>query len=366
MSDYDSDSDSDIPDSLYSTPTYLAYIDEPADSSARPIDSRLGGLPLWPSSFPPPNSLATCPYCQAPYSLLAQVNAEIDSNYDRILYLFICKSASCRRKINSVKCIRAIINRTKSASQTEPAKPQNQSIQLGSYLFDSKDSSNPFAGASQPFKISSDVVETKEYSSVAGSNEPIDQPQAPDWPTDPRPFPGFFLVVEKERLSKNPVPADHKIDLSKIKIEDDDDNDPINESSRGQIESLDNSDKAFRNFADRVAQNPDQVIRYNRGGDPLIYSDRDALTKPLASGSFPPCPLCKSPRQFELQLMPQAIQELEFDLPLDEILNGMDWGSIYVATCSKDCVFAKDDSQKVWYTEEWVGVQWEEQITKRM
>lgn len=60
-------------------------------------------------------------------------------------------------------------------------------------------------------------------------------------------------------------------------------------------------------------------------------------------------------RVFELQLMPQAIAELEVE---DEGLAGMEWGSVVLGVCGGDC---GDQRGEGWvWKEEWVGVQWEE------
>jgi pre-rRNA-processing protein TSR4 len=55
-------------------------------------------------------------------------------------------------------------------------------------------------------------------------------------------------------------------------------------------------DKEFRRFDKRVKLNPDQVLRYDRGGDPLWVS-ANGLPK-----TIPACPYCEGPRQFEFQV----------------------------------------------------------------
>lgn len=136
-------------------------------------------------------------------------------------------------------------------------------------------------------------------------------------------------------------------------------------------------DAAFQKFADRVAQNPDQVIRYEFKGLPLFYNKDDtvagiwsqlsgggSISTVLASssGRLPPCPNCRSSRVFEVQLMPHAIDLLE----ADEIgLEGMDWGTVVVAVCEKDCQARATLAGEASYLEEWVGVQWEDLEAQR-
>lgn len=135
-------------------------------------------------------------------------------------------------------------------------------------------------------------------------------------------------------------------------------------------------DKTFQKFADRLAQNPEQVLRYEFGGAPLLYSKSDTVGKLLAAPAqitrngklttisrpdivtrMPHCPSCAAPRVFELQLVPQAIAELEAE---EEGLEGMEWGSIIVYVCAKDCGARGVKDGEVGWLEEWTGVQWEE------
>jgi pre-rRNA-processing protein TSR4 len=140
-------------------------------------------------------------------------------------------------------------------------------------------------------------------------------------------------------------------------------------------------DKTFQRFADRLTQNPEQVLRYEFAGQPLLYSKIDAVGKLLAPAveatiqtasskgaasasqmKMPRCPSCGAGRIFELQLTPQAITELEAE---EVAIDGMEWGTIIVGVCSDDCSekgMAKGDAGSL---EEWVGVQWEEMADHR-
>lgn len=132
-------------------------------------------------------------------------------------------------------------------------------------------------------------------------------------------------------------------------------------------------DKTFQRFADRLAQNPLQVLRYEFGGMPLLYSKTDFTGKLIspfhssnntkvsvmkrggASGfGAMACPECGATRVFELQLTPQAIAELEVE---EDGLEGMEWGTVIVGVCRKDC---GGEMGRAMYFQEWVGVQWEE------
>ena len=135
-------------------------------------------------------------------------------------------------------------------------------------------------------------------------------------------------------------------------------------------------DKTFQRFADRLAQNPEQVLRYEFGGAPLLYSKSDLVGRlftyqqsasmsskititahEMGPNRIPRCPNCWSSRVFELQLVPQAIAELEVE---EEGLEGIEWGTIILGVCEKDCGERGAKAGEVGWVEEWVGVQWEE------
>jgi pre-rRNA-processing protein TSR4 len=126
-------------------------------------------------------------------------------------------------------------------------------------------------------------------------------------------------------------------------------------------------DKTFLKFSDRLAQNPEQVLRYEWKGTPLLYSSTDAVGKRLAASNartkagtgtaatgMPRCEACGAERVFEMQMVPGAIAVLEED---DVDLNeGMEWGTVIVGVCGRNC----GEVGEVAFREEWCDVQWEE------
>ena len=135
-------------------------------------------------------------------------------------------------------------------------------------------------------------------------------------------------------------------------------------------------DSVFQKFADRVGQNPDQCIRYEFSGQPLLYSKSDAVGALLFTGAegnngkvtttggkgIPRCGNCGAGRVFEVQLAPHAIEELEIE---EDGLDGMEWGTVIVGVCEKDCLERGVTVGEPSYLEEWAGVQWEELTAKR-
>ncbi|KAL8931279.1 MAG: hypothetical protein Q9216_007239 [Gyalolechia sp. 2 TL-2023] len=167
------------------------------------------------------------------------------------------------------------------------------------------------------------------------------------------------------------------------------------------------AEPTFLRFAARLAQNAEQVLRYEFDGRPLLYSRKQndevarAFPNPSPSSSsetkittiapaannnnknnttptiqknnhMPKCESCGGGRVFEFQLTPHAILELEAE---EEGLGteGMEWGTVVVGVCAADCVVGfggggeastvkGENKRKVGWVEEWVSVSWEEGV----
>lgn len=211
----------------------------------------------------------------------------------------------------------------------------------------------------------------------AAAQEPA--PVAEPWPaaeTWPAAYPVSW-IAEAEYETLDPTPT---MPVQAVQMEVDDGSSGGSGSGGKEDKYVFESsmDAAFQRFADRVSQNPEQVIRYEFAGQPLLYSRDDTVAglwqqpgigggvgvgiTTLAAGP-PRCAACGARRVFEVQLMPHAIGLLE----ADELgLEGMDWGTVMVAVCEKDCQGRGGGADKeATYTEEWVGVQWEDLQVKR-
>lgn len=346
--------------------------------------------------------------------LLLQLNGdlpEIFAGHERRLYVLTCRRKTCRRKEGSVRILRGV-RITEVAAQGKAKQnykvevvggsPEPRpALNIGETLFGAKPPSksfpvNPFSTSSfsanpttssNPFSTASELAEKPPQLPTATSDLPRtfvsalslnnDPPKFKPPPPPPEPWPPkselppayplYYLVdADYEILDKiedPPIPT-QTIDIDE------------GAGSRNQKEDREvyesTIDRTFQKFADRLAQNPEQVIRYEFNGKPLLYSNHDAVGKLLShslheqnvkvsttSGGgnrIPPCGNCGARRVFEVQLTPHAIIELEAE---EMSLDGMEWGTIIVAVCEKDCQQEGIDSD-VGYVEEWAGVQWEE------
>ncbi|KAJ4348350.1 uncharacterized protein N0V89_009724 [Didymosphaeria variabile] len=426
MPPVDSDS-SDEGEDYTETNTLLGYASQSASGDAI---SHLGGSPAWiDEKTAPSGALAKCRVCNGLLTLLLELNGDLPEHFpghERRLYIWSCRRKTCRRKEGSVRGIRGV-RFAKGCSKVAQKKMEKKVVkqeepqpQLGESLFGVKSVGNTGAAANSfanPFSAGSngaapvnpfasggasaipfasaqplskptpgegkDVASTTLPETFASkvrvsSPPPSAQPARPHepWPAEsefPPAYPCYYLDAEYETLdapSTPQIPANARMDV--------DVEGGYSGGGKEDKEIFESSlDKTFQKFADRVGQNPEQVIRYEFQSKPLLYSDADAIGKLLAAHSeygsssnakvttagsrggsgMPRCQNCGAERVFEVQLTPHAITELEAD---ETSIDGMEWGTIIFGTCSKDCKPSDVPEGEVGYVEDWIGVQWEE------
>lgn len=348
--------------------------------------------------------------------LLLQLDGNLPKDFpddERRLYIFHCPRKPCSRKAGSVRALRGV-RKWKPKEQTEQEQieaPKQTKTDLGSAIFgapstnDGSSNANPFSvsqpssSLSNPFATQSsasnstsskqttdDLPKTFAEKARIASPDPAQSAPSPapvaagpvlPWPPQaafPPPYPEYYLNAEYETLSRPPSPT---IPPNAI-IEPMDEEDGPSTSKKGNDIPTDKAefesslDKVFLRFSTRLAHNPEQVLRYEYRGTPLLYSGNDDVAKAFpqqhsqrvastAQNRIPRCQACGSERVFELQLVPHAISVLEEgreDIGPGKDDAGMEWGTIILGVCAANCGPATE-GQAGW-REEWVGVQWEE------
>ncbi|OKL60781.1 hypothetical protein UA08_04294 [Talaromyces atroroseus] len=421
MDPYDSDS-SGLEDAGDYTETgvLLGY------SSTEPTDdtiSHIGGWPTWFDDNTPPGDLAKCKVCNNPMLLLLQLNGDLPERFpddERRLYIFGCPRKACSRKSGSIRALRGV-----RKMKTQAAKPKKQddtpknddtseeptkNQDLGAALFGAPSQSGGLSSNANPFSTSSGPatqninpfaplpptstlaakppqnpadnlpetfaakarISTPESST---SQSPVVSGPALPWPemsAFPSPYTEYYLDADYETLSRPSTPPIS----TNTTVEN------VDEEGGGATDVKDafesSMDKAFLRFSTRLGHNPEQVLRYEFAGTPLLYSSSDAVAKlfpsnqsqgrgvQLTSGGgttnlMPRCPSCGRERLFELQLVPHTITALEDGregIGLGKNDAGMEWGTIILGVCAANCGAVKE--KEVGWKEEWVGVQWEE------
>lgn len=401
MSDAYSSDEETAPDTKLQSSVLLGLVDFEIDSSETPTieDTFIGGQPVWlhPQSRPTDAQLL-CGNCGAKMALLLQAFSPFgDQMYDRVIYIFSCMNTkTCSKKKNSVKAIRGVCKdpqRMADLQEAEAAELQREldaKMQLEekqkSKLAKTKDLfgtgaalANPFAAGLNPFSapanpfaaaLSEGAAPEKPKDTTPSKVSAVkaaDTAPASDLPS----YLGYFVYVQPEKFRKLVDPilekyrhltemdfdpkegalADSSTSLGKL------------QGNAGKVSAM-LDDAVFEAFTDKLRHNPAQVLRYDIGGKPLLYTGRDSVAaKFLGPECTVPSPgynpsLC---RQFELQLMPRAILDLEELTTKKDLLDGMEWGTIIVCTDVEDYM-PQLDVHHVGYIEEWCGVQWEELV----
>lgn len=376
-------------------------------------------------------------------TLLLQLNGDLPQTFPghaRRLYVFACRRKACRRKQGSIRGIRATrlsaaalaAQRKREADDAAAAAERKKKDEeerakqasLGTALFgggagggnanpfaaapSGASGANPFASAgnlaAKPAQKTTTTTTTNDDAALAqtfaqkASLSPSSPPAATSaiiapptpsphipWPSAPSTalgaaYPSYHLDADYETLDATPlsIPSNAVLDPDAAEPAAASGGDGDGMGVKDAFES--SLDKAFQRFADRLAQNPEQVLRYEWGGVPLLYSRDDEVGRLLSKSSdntnskvttssgadnalpIPRCANCGASRVFEVQLVPQAIMELEAD---ELSLEGMEWGTIIVGTCGRNCVPRDTKEGEVGYVEEWVGVQWEEVAARK-
>lgn len=241
-----------------------------------------------------------------------------------------------------------------SAGNGANANPFASASSLAAKPAQKPDSTPASQDLPETFASKARIAET----STPSSSAPAQTPSEP-WPSTssfPNPYPHSHIDAAAEYIDPTPTEPTR----SNVQIDNSADGMGVKDAFESSM------DKTFQKFADRLAQNPEQILRYEYAGQPLLYSKTDAVGQRFSTEGkvgvkgIPRCAGCGAGRVFEMQLTPQMIMELERD---DLGLDGMDWGTILVGTCEKDCMPAGDG--KTGFVEEWVGVQWEEAATHK-
>ncbi|KAI5296205.1 hypothetical protein KEM52_005148 [Ascosphaera acerosa] len=260
---------------------------------------------------------------------------------------------------------------TSSLAAKLPQKPDATTQDAG----DDSVSEKLTATFAEKVRISTPSTESPAAKVKAGPSLP--------WPADssfPAPYKHFYLDAEYETLDAPSQKEDYSGRIRTEAMEYEEDGKASGSGSGGDgKDSFESSlDKDFLRFSSRLGHNPEQVLRYEFNGTPLLSSTTDAVGKLFATSAstaattttttrparIPRCPHCGRERVFEVQLVPHAIAVLEEDrdlgLPGTSSESGMEWQTVIVGVCARNC--GGHQVGAVEYRQEWAGVQWEEAL----
>ncbi|CAG8495648.1 5661_t:CDS:2 [Acaulospora morrowiae] len=424
---------------ITSSPTTVSILlgfpdgDLSLEDDVDPYLTKIGGVPNWLIALcPASHDLIVCNNCGRDMFLLFQGYVPFeDSVYDRVFYVWGCNQHRCMKRPGSFRALRSHrLNEEYARKNQKKNKPNSSKVDsslhastinfddsstggLGGMLFMDGDSSligeittsfesiqdssmstwNLAAGSDQKDRGDVESKLCDEITSKLILNPSSQQCPKTSWPEKIPFFPAKYIYIAEEVMKEENSFADLKkyerylnISMEEENFFVDDENDDWSGEKYEKSRLPKGVDKAFKRFSERVNEWPEQCIRYEFDGQPLLYNQSDSTASLLLSPPYgsvkqlkttthqlPKCPKCGSRRAFEFQLMPSLlcvlpIGEYSSDTQSNAASNngisqfdvGMEWGTIMIFTCSQDCNLDGVGDDGVSYYEELVLVQYEE------
>lgn len=297
--------------------------------------SKIGGKPAWLDlNCLPTSTDLKCLTCEKQMIFLCQIYAPYEeclNNFHRTIYVFICRNSQCSKRNDSqnMKVFRSHLpKQNKYYSDTPPLdmpdptfdlKKWNKLCKLCGCL-----AAKHCSKCQEPYCCREhQIVDWTEHHKHECGNETKSEPIVSKLL-----FPQFQLAIESEESNKQEVNPDIALQEYK-KLEMDGKLGTLSDVPENVLESHAsvNEDITFSRFSKRINLDPDQVLRYERGGIPLWIS-KEALPMDI-----PNCENCNQPRQFEFQIMPQMLTIIKE--------NDLDWGILIIYTCKQSCTDGK-------------------------
>jgi len=305
---------------------------------SRHFPSKVGGKPAWLDLKDLPSvSQMECQHCHRPRKFLLQVYApdnNLSQAFHRTIFLFICTNNSCWVESRTpVLVLRSQLGRE---NDFYPSEPPEGCVSWRPDLVVGVDCAvccvcgargESWCSRCRAVSYCGQLHQKMDWKAghkIACQNKTLTKHSAVNWC-----LPEGLLDMEEEPDS------DEDPDLEKYQQ-------MAAEAGSGSLAAVEGleeveaeqvEDKVCEKFRSRVKRAAGQVVRYDRGGEPLLCTSSPALEAP------PPCQHCGGERSFEFQVMPQLLTEL--GLGLDETNDGLDWGSLYVFTCMASCHISK-------------------------
>ncbi|XP_039604204.1 programmed cell death protein 2 isoform X1 [Polypterus senegalus] len=310
--------------------------------------SKVGGKPAWlsMSDLPNPDDLL-CNKCRQPVVFLLQIYAPFNGKpftFHRSLFVFICKNPQCYA-VNDNRCFKVFRSQLARKNDFYPYDPPKNNKSDGRNT-DEKETMQSYniklcsvCGCLAPKSCSQchmarycsrehQLIHWKAGHKQQCSKKDFSDPSVPE---NTFLFPEYLIVTELEELTPEKSASEVNDETQQYlptEKNSSDDCDCVNEKDLeafAKHESLDI--KVFTKFKERISNEPDQILRYCKGGSPLWVCD-----KIPSKVEIPNCD-CGAERVFEFQIMPQLLNHLN----VDHIGASIDWGTLVIYTCKDSC-----------------------------
>ena len=320
--------------------------------------SKVGGHPEWvdPRVFPKTildqkeTTLATV---QKKMDFLLQIYAANEDNanaFHRTIYVFTSARGDKLGEEGRVRAFRSQLGRENAFYGMHPA-PENPEDPRVDALIEEYEAKKLAADAEAKMRVCDDgrrdeTKKTNSNGSCRGNENTT--------------YPEFEIVVEPESddddascssIDSDVVDAKNaNKSTNKKKIFQSIGDEAITENDLKEIASgvIDSDAQRLATFSVKLSKFPDQVLRYC----PAPTAKAMWPSKSLApdDSAIPDCPICKSKRRFEFQILPTLVSFIVPKESMEFNDTTLDFGSIAVYTCSKSCALDGE------YAEEFVLV----------
>lgn len=310
---------------------------------SRFFPSKVGGKPAW-LDLKNISIDISCEICSKPCVFLCQVYAPVEDEinpYHRTIYIFVCQDPECCTKNSSenfkvFRCQLPKVNDFYVPEEPEekPDWHPESSVErfnttcyvcgcLGSYQ----------CGKCKSIKYCSKNHQILDWRSghkeiCSTKNKRSENPNIL--------FPEYEIIIGEEMEEDDcEIPEKEKSDEDRLKEY----RELVNSGKAGTLMDVDpdilemyasgKEDKYFKHFKLRLRLCPDQVVRYDKGGEPLWIAEPN-----LKSKEIPDCEICGGPRQFEFQVLSTLLNYLN----VDSLGKSLDWGNLLIYTCKSNCM----------------------------
>lgn len=368
---------------------------------------KAGGFPAWLNPDQTPKVL--CPFCQQSMMLLLQAYAEKQPEhaYHRVIYVFTCRNGECHKtSIESTdavlpyKVLRCQLSQNNQYYELEPCEnyENDKKAMINAdkkiakdFCFNCGQLANGRCTGCKSVAYCGKTCQTHHWKT--GHKKVCKTKKKPTsnfiYPTKKSSwsFDEYEIVIEPEpstdkKSKKSEIEAENAKLMKEIaeKGEDYDDDDLQAMAGDGKNVKV---DKVFEKFQKRIKRDPEQVLRYiqddvrKRSAGILHISEEGKQQSDNFYNedmpSLPACPLCKSERVLEFQVMPQILNQINADKspfkPKDVSLHeklqeneklatsnfGVDFGVLNVYTCKMSCKIDKNGYAEEFLTREMVA-----------
>ncbi|XP_023327260.1 programmed cell death protein 2 isoform X2 [Eurytemora carolleeae] len=306
---------------------------------SRYFPSKIGGKPAWLDlvNLPTPDQLE-CKQCGIQTKFLLQIYSPDDKvphGFHRTLYVFICVQNSCWNNRENGSPVIVLRNQLSRENRFYPADPPEektgwrtdiQAEQYGTLCSVCGCHGTKMCGRCKTVNYCSQIHQKLDWSK--GHKKECQVGCTYSGPHHIEAFIEGLIEIEEEPEKK----AENISDLNYPGVEI---GEMVAEDISGaadeefeEVEAAQAEDKASEKFNERIKRAPHQIVRYDRDGSPLLCS--------YSGSNFTPgqCSACSSDLSFEFQIMPQVLSLLNLGSDLE---GGLDFGSIYIYTCSRSC-----------------------------